>query len=64
VDLIKKFINFLKAEFNGYSRNIRITLYVLFFLVAGFIIFGIQILFWGLGYTDMSNVYPFGQWMI
>jgi menaquinone reductase, integral membrane subunit len=64
VDLIKKFINFLKTEFNSYSRNVRIALYILFFFTAGFIIFGIQILFWGLGYTDMSNVYPFGQWII
>jgi molybdopterin-containing oxidoreductase family membrane subunit len=36
----------------------------MFFFTAGFAVFGIQILFWGLGYTDMSNMYPFGQWII
>ncbi len=61
---MKKFIDLLKNEFNSYSRNIKITLAVLFALVGLFIIFGIQILFWGLGYTDMSNLYPFGQWII
>ena len=56
--LIKK----IKDEFNGYSKNVRIALSIMFFLAAGFIVFGIQILFWGLGYTDMNNSYPFGQW--
>jgi molybdopterin-containing oxidoreductase family membrane subunit len=63
-NLIKQFIEFLKKEFNSYPKNIKITLGVLIFLSAGFVIFGIQILFWGLGYTDMSNMYPFGQWII
>ncbi|MBN1497767.1 MAG: polysulfide reductase NrfD [Spirochaetes bacterium] len=63
-NVIKQFIDFLKKEFNSYPKNIKITLGVLMFFVLGFIIFGIQILFWGLGYTDMSNVYPFGQWII
>ncbi|OHD71341.1 MAG: hypothetical protein A2W19_10065 [Spirochaetes bacterium RBG_16_49_21] len=58
--LIKK----IKDEFNGYSKNVRIALAIMFFLAAGFIVFGIQILFWGLGYTDMNNSYPFGQWII
>ena len=61
---IKRFIEFLKKEFNSYPKSIKITLGVLLFLAAGFFIFGIQILFWGLGYTDMSNMYPFGQWII
>ncbi|MBN1534591.1 MAG: polysulfide reductase NrfD [Spirochaetes bacterium] len=61
---MKKIIDYLKNEFNSYSRNIRIALVVLCALVGLFIIFGIQILFWGLGYTDMSNLYPFGQWII
>lgn len=54
----------MKDEFYSYDKNIRIALGVLFFFAAGFIVFGIQILFWGLGYTDMSNLYPFGQWII
>ncbi|HNR89876.1 MAG TPA: polysulfide reductase NrfD [Spirochaetota bacterium] len=57
-------MKFCKDEWNGYTRNIKITLLVLFGLVGLFIIFGIQILGWGLGYTDMSNLYPFGQWII
>lgn len=64
IGYIKQYIEFVKKEFNSYSKNVRIALYVLLFFTAGFIIFGIQILFWGLGYTDMSNVYPFGQWII
>jgi molybdopterin-containing oxidoreductase family membrane subunit len=36
----------------------------MFILVLMFIVFGIQILFFGLGYTDMSNLYPFGFWII
>jgi Ni/Fe-hydrogenase subunit HybB-like protein len=64
VNLIKQFIEFIKKEFNSYSKNVKIALYIMFFFTAGFAIFGIQILFWGLGYTDMSNMYPFGQWII
>ena len=62
--LIKQCINKIKEEFNSYSKKVKIALYILFFFVAGFIVFAIQILFWGLGYTDMSNMYPFGQWII
>jgi Ni/Fe-hydrogenase subunit HybB-like protein len=58
------FIKRIKEEFDSYSKSVRIALYVMFFLAAGFIVFGIQILFWGLGYTDMNNGYPFGQWII
>lgn len=58
------FINKIKEEFNSYSKNVKIALYIMFFLAAGFLVFGIQILFWGLGYTDMNNSYPFGQWII
>lgn len=54
----------LKDEFNSYPKNIQITLYVLFFLVIGFAVFAIQILFWGLGYTDMNNIFAMGQWII
>jgi molybdopterin-containing oxidoreductase family membrane subunit len=59
-----KMIQMIKDEFNSYSRNIKIALGILFFFAAGFLVFGIQILFWGLGYTDMNNLYPFGQWII
>jgi menaquinone reductase, integral membrane subunit len=61
---LKALINKIIEEFMSYSRSVRIALYIMFFLTAGFIIFGIQIVFWGLGYTDMSNSYPFGQWII
>ncbi len=61
---MKKIIELLKAEFNSYSKNIRTTLYILFFLAAGFMIFGVQILFWGLGYTDMNNIFTMGVWII
>lgn len=42
----------------------KIALYVLFGLTALFIIFAIQILFWGLGYTDMDNNFTWGAWII
>ncbi len=50
--------------FEGTSKNMRIALYVLFGLTALFIIFAIQILFWGLGYTDMDNNFTWGAWII
>lgn len=50
--------------FEGTSRNMKIALYVLFGLSALFIIFAIQILFWGLGYTDMDNNFTWGAWII
>ena len=50
--------------FSGYSKNMRITLYVLIALVVLFGIFAIQILFWGLGYTDMNNNFAWGSWII
>lgn len=62
--MISKAFSKIKTEFEGYSKNVKIALYIMMFFTAGFVIFGIQILFWGLGYTDMSNLYPFGQWII
>ncbi|HON77809.1 MAG TPA: polysulfide reductase NrfD [Spirochaetota bacterium] len=59
-----KFIEFLKDEFNSYSRKSQIALYVLFAIVALFGIFAIQVLFWGLGYTDMNNNFAWGVWII
>ncbi len=61
---MNKFIDLLKNEWNSYSRNIQITLYVLFALTALFAVFSIQILFWGLGYTDMNNNFAMGLWII
>lgn len=63
-NLIKQCIEFCKTEWNGYSRNIQISLYVIAVLVAAFIVFAIQILFWGLGYTDMNNNFTMGIWII
>jgi molybdopterin-containing oxidoreductase family membrane subunit len=50
--------------FEGTSRNMKISLYVLFGISALFVIFAIQILFWGLGYTDMDNNFTWGAWII
>ncbi len=61
---MKNLIDFLKKEWNSYSRNIQISLYVLFALAALFVIFAVQILFWGLGYTDMNNIFAMGIWII
>lgn len=57
-------INKLLDEFKSYPKNIQYTLYVLFSIVALFIIFAIQVLFFGLGYTGMNNVFTWGQWII
>ncbi|TFH43681.1 MAG: hypothetical protein E4G96_00520 [Chrysiogenales bacterium] len=59
-----KITKFLLDEYMSYSRNIRVVLAVMVFFALMFMIFAVQILFWGLGYTDMSNLYPFGQWII
>lgn len=57
-------INTIKEEFKSYSKNTKIALYIMFGLVAGFAVFAVQVLFWGLGYTDMNNTFAFGQWII
>jgi molybdopterin-containing oxidoreductase family membrane subunit len=60
--------DFFTAVYNGIfvetSKNMRIALYVLFVLSLLFGIFAIQILFWGLGYTDMDNNFAWGAWII
>jgi len=61
---VAKLIQTFKDDFNSYSKGMRITLYVLFALVLGFFISAIQILFFGLGYTGMSNTFTWGQWII
>ncbi|MCX7677605.1 MAG: polysulfide reductase NrfD [Spirochaetes bacterium] len=55
---------FIINEWNSFSRNTKIALAVLGALVFLFIVFGIQILFWGLGYTDMNNKFAMGLWII
>ncbi len=61
---MKNLIDWLKNEWNSYSKNMQIALGVLFGLAALFVIFAIQILFWGLGYTDMNNNFAMGLWII
>ena len=61
---MKSAIEFCKNEWNSYTRKTKIALCVLLGLVALFAIFAIQILFWGLGYTDMNNVFAMGIWII
>ncbi len=46
------------------DKTRKIILGVLWALVAGFAIFAIQVLFWGLGYTDMDNIFAWGNWII
>jgi len=62
---IKKWITACyNGIFEGTSKNMRIALYVLIVLSLLFGIFAIQILFWGLGYTDMDNNFAWGAWII
>ena len=61
---MSKAIDFLINEWKSYSRNIQITIYVLLGFTALFAIFGIQILFWGLGYTNMNNIFNMGLWIL
>jgi menaquinone reductase, integral membrane subunit len=58
------FINKLIKEFKSYSTGIKAALVIMIFLSAGFVVSGLQILISGLGCTNMSNTYPFGQWII
>jgi len=61
---VNKIIRFLKDEFNSYSINMKITLGILFAFVGGFALFGLQILFFGLGYTDMNTNFAMGIWIV
>lgn len=61
---MSKIINKIKEEWNSYSKNIKITLIVLGILSGLFVIFGLQVLFGGLGYTGMDNVFAWAQWII
>jgi molybdopterin-containing oxidoreductase family membrane subunit len=59
-----KIISKIKDEYKSYSPKTRKALIVLFALTGLFFVFAIQILFWGLGYTDMNNIFAFGQWIL
>lgn len=61
---MSKVIEFLKNEWNSYSKRMQISLYVLFALLVFAAIFAVQILGWGLGYTDMDNNFAMGLWII
>lgn len=63
IDFAKKVIEKLVYEYLSYSRNTKIALYVMLFILLGFVLCAVWILGFGLGYTDMSNVYPFGLWI-
>ncbi len=63
-ETVNTFTEFVKNEWNSFSKNTKIALAVLFALVFFFVVFAIQILFWGLGYTDMSNTFAMGLWII
>ncbi|MCP4130779.1 MAG: polysulfide reductase NrfD [bacterium] len=54
----------IKEEYNSYSKNTKIALGILIALVIGLGIFAMQILFWGLGYTDLNNNFAFGAWIV
>ena len=58
-----KIIETIKNEFQSYSKKIQITLALLIGTTIIFGIFAVQILFWGLGYTDMNNVFTWGAWI-
>lgn len=57
-------INTLKAEFMSYPRNFRIAIGIMGVLTLAFMISAARVWMYGLGVTDMSNLYPFGQWII
>ncbi len=50
--------------FKSLSKNMKITLSILGILTVLFVIFALQILLMGLGYTDMDNNFAFGAWII
>lgn len=64
VNFITKYAMKLGYEFESYSTSIKVTLFILLFIVLGFVISAVWILGWGLGYTDMSGIFPFGLWIV
>ncbi len=61
---MKNIIELLVNEWNSFTKNTKIALLILTSLAALFVIFAIQVLFWGLGYTDMNNIFAMGLWII
>jgi Ni/Fe-hydrogenase subunit HybB-like protein len=61
---VTKIIEFIKNEFNSYSKKTRIAIYIMLAIVLGFALSAFQILFFGLGYTDMNNRMPWAAWII
>ena len=61
---MNKFIDLLKNELNSYSRNIQITLYVLFALTAAFCGFRHPDPLLGTGIHRHEQHLPMGQWII
>ncbi len=57
-------IEFVKNFYNDTSKNMKIALAILLTLVVIFGIYAVQILGWGLGYTDMDNNFAWGAWII
>jgi len=62
--MIQNIIQFIKSTYDDTSKNMRIALIILFGLSALFFIHAIQILGWGLGFTDMDNNFAWGAWII
>ncbi len=63
MELAAKYLMKLGFEYMSYSTSIKVTLFVLLFFILGFVVSAIWILGWGLGYTDMNTVFPFGLWI-
>jgi len=57
---IKKLFNSIKS----YSIQVRIFIYAALIIEVGFFISAIQILFFGLGYTNMTNTMPWAAWIV
>lgn len=48
----------------GLSRTRRAAVYLALFIECGFFIAAVQVLFGGLGYTNMSNRLPWAAWIV
>ncbi|HOW82700.1 MAG TPA: hypothetical protein PK573_09080 [Spirochaetota bacterium] len=62
--LVKSVIDFIVETYNSYSKSMQIFFIFLAVNIFLFMVFAIQILFWGLGYTDMNNIFAMGVWII
>jgi len=63
VNFIWKYLLKLGYEFNSYSTNVKVTLFILMFLALGFVLCAVWVLGFGLGYTDMNNIFTWGVWI-